>query len=170
MHIFHSLSNNRYNGRSIDSLKTSSPQRQSNESSFNFQHLLFSLISSSSCLSLLYRIPLTYILSFVFPLITCFTRQLLGKMWPIQLAFLLFMVYKIFQIAWHLYNNYFLTRSVQVISPAFSSTIFQINSGISDSLAKVSQVSAHYSKCSTLLVKFVGKSVLCLSKFALPWK
>jgi hypothetical protein len=65
---------------------------RSSASSFNFQYLLFSLRSSSSCLCLLPRLPVIYILSSNFPSITCFRRQFLRKKWPIQLAFLLFIV------------------------------------------------------------------------------
>ena len=57
---------------------------QSSAASFSFWYLLFSLISSSSCLRLLPRLPIPSI----FPSITCFRRQFLHKMRPIQLAFL----------------------------------------------------------------------------------
>ena len=46
--------------------------------------------SSSGCLSLLPRLPVPYFIPPppIFPSITCFRRQFLRKMWPIQLAFL----------------------------------------------------------------------------------
>jgi hypothetical protein len=69
---------------------------RSSASSFNFQCLLSSLRSSSSCLRLLPRLPVISILPSNFPSITCFRRQFLRKMWPIQLAFLLFIVLRIF--------------------------------------------------------------------------
>ena len=59
---------------------------RSSASSFNFQYHLLSLNSYCSCLRLLSRFP---VLS-IFPSLTCFRRQFLRKMWPIQLAFLLF--------------------------------------------------------------------------------
>ena len=51
-----------------------------------FQQVLVSLRSYSIRLLLLPRLPVT--LTSIFPSITCFRRQLLLKMWPIQLAFL----------------------------------------------------------------------------------
>ena len=57
-------------------------------SSFRFQYYIFSLWPFSSCLLLLPRILVTFIFPPIFPSITCFRRQFLLKMWPIQLAFL----------------------------------------------------------------------------------
>ena len=73
------------------------PQRirhalRASASSFNFQYPSFSFKSSSSCLRLLPYLAVTYILPSMFPSITCFIRQFLRKMWPIQLAFLLLYV------------------------------------------------------------------------------
>jgi len=45
----------------------------------------------------------------------CFRRQLLHKMWPIQLAFLLFTVCRIFLSSLTPFNTSFLTRSAQPI-------------------------------------------------------
>jgi hypothetical protein len=68
------------------------------------------MLTSSSFL------PVTYILRFGFPLITCFRRQFLRKTWPIQLAFLLFIVCRIFLSSLTLCNtSSFLTRPVQLI-------------------------------------------------------
>ena len=53
--------------------------------SFSFQYPLASLSSTSICLSLLPRLPVTYML-------TRFRRQFLRRMWAIQLVFLLFIV------------------------------------------------------------------------------
>jgi hypothetical protein len=64
--------------------------------SFNFQYPSFSLQSSSSCIRLLPRLPVTAILTSLVPSNTCFRRQFLCKMWPIQFAFLLFIVRRIF--------------------------------------------------------------------------
>jgi hypothetical protein len=56
---------------------------RSRASSFKWEYPLLSLRSSSSFLRLL----VTSISPFIFPSITCFRRQFLRKMWPIQLAF-----------------------------------------------------------------------------------
>ena len=55
--------------------------------SFNWQYSLLSLRSSSSFLRLLPRLLVTSICPFIFPSITCWRRQFLRRMWPIQLAF-----------------------------------------------------------------------------------
>ena len=61
--------------------------------SSKWEYPLLSLRSSSSFLRLLLRLFATSISPFIFPSITCFRRQFLRKMWPIQLAFpLLFRV------------------------------------------------------------------------------
>ena len=88
---------------------------RSSASSFNFQHLHFSLRSSSSCLHLLPGLT-----ALMFPSITYFRRQFLRKMCPIQLAFLLFIVCGIFLSSLTLCNtSSFLTRSVQLIFYSF---------------------------------------------------
>jgi len=72
-------------------------------------------MSSSSCLLLLPRLTATSILPSIFPSITCFRRQFLRKIWPIQLAFLLHIVCKIFISPWTpLTTSIFSTRSVQL--------------------------------------------------------
>jgi hypothetical protein len=51
---------------------------------------LFSFLKlSSSCLCLLLRLPVTSSFSYICSPITCFRRQFLSNMWPIQLAVLL---------------------------------------------------------------------------------
>ena len=60
---------------------------RSSASSFKWQYPLLSLRSSSSFLRLLPCLLVTSISPFIFPSITCFRRQFLRKMWPIQLAF-----------------------------------------------------------------------------------
>ena len=45
---------------------------------------------------------LSFPLSFIFPSVTCFRKQFLCKMWPIQLAFLLFVICTIFISSWTL--------------------------------------------------------------------
>jgi hypothetical protein len=69
---------------------------RSSTSSFNFQYPLASLRPSSSCLHLFPRLPVISILPSNFHSITCFRRQFLRKMWPIEIAFLLFIVCRIF--------------------------------------------------------------------------
>ena len=60
---------------------------RSRASSFKWQYPLLSLRSSSSFLRLLPRLLVISISPFIFSSITCFRRQFLRKMWPIQLAF-----------------------------------------------------------------------------------
>ena len=55
--------------------------------SFKWEYPLLSLRSSRSFLHLLPRLLVTSISHFIFPSITCFRRQFLRKMWPIQLGF-----------------------------------------------------------------------------------
>ena len=63
---------------------------------FNFQHPQVLLMPSGSCLYLLPRLPATSIFPSILPSITCFRRQFLRKMWPIQLVFLFLIVRRIF--------------------------------------------------------------------------
>ena len=60
---------------------------RSRASSFNWEYPLLSLRSSTSFLRLLPHLLVTSISPFIFPSITCFRKQFLRKMWPIQLAF-----------------------------------------------------------------------------------
>ena len=60
---------------------------RSSVSYFNFQYPLFSLRSSSSCLRFL-GLPVLSTYPYNFPSKTCYRRQFLCKMWPIQLVFL----------------------------------------------------------------------------------
>ena len=69
---------------------------RSRASSFKWESPLLSLRSSSSFLRLLPRLLVTSISPFVFASITCFRRQFLRKMWPIQLAFRFLISYRIF--------------------------------------------------------------------------
>ena len=93
---------------------------RSSPSSINFQYPLFSLRSSSSCLRLSLRLPFTPIIHYNFPSIIGFRRQFLRKMWPVQLAFLLFTVCGTFLSSLTLCNtSSFFTRSVQLIFNIF---------------------------------------------------
>jgi len=89
---------------------------RSTASSFKWEYPLLSLRSSSSFLRLLPRLLATSISPFIFPSITCFRRQFLCKMWPIQLAFHFLMSCRIFLCSLTLSNtSSFLTCSVQLI-------------------------------------------------------
>ena len=85
---------------------------RSRASSFKWAYPLLSLRSSSSFLRLL----ATSISPFIFRLITCFRRQFLRKMWPIQLAFRFLISCRIFLCSLTLSNtSSFLTWLVQLI-------------------------------------------------------
>jgi hypothetical protein len=89
---------------------------RSSASVFTFQYLFLSFISSSSCLRLLPRLLVTFIISSIFPSITRFRRQCLRNMWPIQLVFLIFIVCGMFFSYLSQCNtSSFLTRSAQMI-------------------------------------------------------
>jgi hypothetical protein len=96
--------------RSSASAKTSPHSERTSASAFNFRYLLVFLMSPTSYLRLLPRLPVT----FIFPSITCFRKHFLHKMWPIQLAFLLFIVCTIFP-SLTLCNTSFFTWRVQMI-------------------------------------------------------
>ena len=118
-----------------------------NASSFNFQYFLFSLKLSIKCLCLLLlRLRFTHIPSSILPLITCFRRRFLHKMWPIQLPFFLFIVCRILINLTVCYSSSFLTQSAQLI---FSiSTTFENFPGISGLLSKVSYLQ-HNTSCDS---------------------
>ena len=89
---------------------------RSRASSFKWQYPLLSLRSSSSFLRLLPRLLVTFISPFIYPSITCFRRQFLRKMWPIQLAYRFLISCRIFLCSLTLSNtSSFLTWSVQLI-------------------------------------------------------
>ena len=69
---------------------------RSRATSFQWGYPLLSLISSSSFLRLLPRLPVTSTPPFIFPSITCYRWQFIRKLWPIQLAFHLFVSCRIF--------------------------------------------------------------------------
>ena len=85
-------------------------------SSLKWEYPLLSLRSSSSFLRLLPPLLVTSISPFIFPSITCFRRQFLRKIWPIQLAFHFLISCRIFLCSLTLSNtSSFLTRLVQLI-------------------------------------------------------
>jgi len=79
----------------------------SSASSSNVHYPLVTVRSSSSCFPFLPRLPFASILPSIFPSLTCFRRQLLRKMWTIQLAFLLFTVCRTFLPSLTLRNTSF---------------------------------------------------------------
>jgi hypothetical protein len=85
---------------------------RSRASSFKWEYPLLSPRSSSNC----FRLLVTSIRPFIFPSITCFRRQFLLKMWPIQLAFPFLISCRIFLYSLTLSNtSSFLTWWVQLI-------------------------------------------------------
>ena len=76
----------------------------SRASSFKWEYPLLSLRSSSSFLHLP-RLLVTSLSPFIFPSITCFRRQFLPKMWPIQLAFRFLISCRIFLCSLTLSNT-----------------------------------------------------------------
>jgi hypothetical protein len=111
---------------------------RSTASSFDVQYLLFSIRSPSSCLRLLPHLPVFVIL----PSITCFRRQFLHKLRPIQLTFLLFFVYRTFLSPWLSEIHCSHDRS-NWSSPSFSSNTFQNFPGISNLRTEVSKYQHH---------------------------
>ena len=90
--------------------------------SFKWEYPLLSIRSSSNFLLLLPLLLATSISPFIFPSITCFKRQFLRKMCPIQLAFRFLISCRIFLCSLILSNSSsFLTWSVQLI---FSLTVY----------------------------------------------
>ena len=85
---------------------------QSRASSFKWEYSLLSLGSSISFLGLHLHLLETSISPFIFPLMTCFRRQFLHKMWPIQLAFHFLISCTIFLCSLTLSNTFFFTWSV----------------------------------------------------------
>jgi hypothetical protein len=89
---------------------------------FLFQFLLSSLFLKviRSCLRLLPPLPIMFVLPFIFPSITCLRRQFLREMWPVQLNFLLCILFRIFISVLTLhYSSLFLTRYVRPIFSTF---------------------------------------------------
>ena len=106
---------------------------------FSFQYPLFSFISSSSCPRILPRLPVPSTLPCISPSITWFRRQFLRKMWPIQSAFLLFIVCRIFLVLLDSMLILLFSHDRSNCSPSFSSTTFENFPGISDLLSEVSK-------------------------------
>ena len=82
--------------------------------SFKWEYPLLSLRSSSSFLRLLPRLLATSISPFIFPSITCFRRQFLRKMWPIQLAFLFLISCRIFLVFMKVKNFFWRFKNIWI--------------------------------------------------------
>ena len=102
--------------RSIDSSKANSPYSVIYSFLSQFPFSSFSLMQCSSCLRLLPRLSVPSIS----PSITCFRRQLLGKMWPI-LPFISRRMFFPPQLHVILHFSHDLSKWV---SPSFSTTTF----------------------------------------------
>jgi hypothetical protein len=73
------------------------------------------LSSYSRCLRLLLPVPVASVFPSIFRSVTCCRRQFLHNMWPIQLAFLPFVLCRILLSSFTLYNIYsFFTRWLQL--------------------------------------------------------
>ena len=95
----------------------------SSASCFNFQYPFVSLKPSSSCLRPFPYLPAPSIVRSNVPSITCFIRQFLCNMWPIQLTFHRFILRRMFVSTYTLRSKspFLLTRSAQELihsSPA----------------------------------------------------
>jgi hypothetical protein len=78
---------------------------RSRASSFKWEYHVLSPRSSSNCLRLLPRLLVTSIRPCIFPSITCFRRQFLRKICPIQLAFRFLISCRIFLCSLTLSNT-----------------------------------------------------------------
>jgi len=93
----HNLSYNRF----ITSSKVTLHRVWHSAPSLYLWYPVFSVRSSSSCVCLLPRLPIPSI----FRSVTCFRRQILCKVWPIQLAVLRFIVSGIFLSSLSVWNT-----------------------------------------------------------------
>ena len=137
---------------------------RSSTSSFDFQHPLISLRWSSSCLHLPPQLPITSNLPFIYPSTKCFRKQFLRKMWPIQLALLLFIVLRTFLISLTPSNtSSFFTRSFKKISILLQHHISRLSRYIWSIFLSVLGWSAYKAmpKCSTRLGSSLNLSAIC---------
>ena len=109
-------------GRSIASWEAVSTKVRCSASFLNFQYIIISSRSFSSCLCLLPRLSIPCL----FPSITCFRNKFLGKIWQLQLAFLHFLVCKKLLCSLTLCNiSSFSQDRPNLSSPSFSIITFQ---------------------------------------------
>ena len=141
---------------------------------FGFRYPLVSL-RSGGWLHLLPCLPGTSIIPSIFPSVTSFRRQFLRNMWPIQLTFVLFIVWVcriFFPPAVYVILEFPRDRS-SWSCPYSSSTTFQNFPGISDLLSEMSKFQYHttlFSRCSTLLVSSINLSPVYWLKGCSCWK
>ena len=102
----------------------------------NFHDSLVSLRSSNSCLHLLRRFPMTSIILYTFPSVTCFRRQFQLKLWPIRLSFLVFIACRILLSLTPYDTSQCFKWSVQLIFSSLSSTTSQNYPAISELFTK----------------------------------
>ena len=142
----------------IASSSVASPPASDSALSLKFHYLLFSIKSFSSCLR---RIPRLLVPS-IFPSITRFIWQFLRKMWPIHIAFRLFILCRFLES--HILYFSILSRDWTNCFPSLSSTKFRNFSGISHLLFEVSKFHHHKrlcSKCSTSLLSSFNLNPIC---------
>ena len=109
----------------------------------------FPLSSYCSLLRLLPPLPVTSVLPYIFPLRTYFRTQFLCKMWPLLLAFLCNILYRIFLSSLTLCNiSFFSQDRSNWTSPSFRSTTFLNFQSISDLFYEVSKFHHHAKLCS----------------------
>ena len=101
---------------SIGASKANSPQSEFQCLVFNSQYPHFFSRSFSSFLRLLPRRSVTSIHPSIFPSLTCFRRQFLRKMWPVNSTFILFITCRKWTSSLTLSDiSSFLSRSVQLV-------------------------------------------------------
>ena len=122
----------------------------------------FSLKSYSGCLCLLPCLLTTS----TSPPMTCFARQFLPKMWPMQLAFLRFIICRLLLSSWILFNiATFFTRSAQMIFYILLQQHIKSFQGIADlrfEFPKCHHQAKLHSKFSVLLISSWNCSLFCL--------
>jgi len=120
------------------------------------QYLFVSLRSPNKCVRLLPRLPFPS----VFPLITCFRRKFLRKKWQIHVAFLLFVVCRMFSPALLSLILHSLFHCRSDWSRYFSSATFQKFQGTSHLRSEESKFQHHTKLCikfshfTTFVLKF----------------
>ena len=119
---------------------------RANASSLNFQYPVVSLRPYSSCFRLLRRLSVPSVSLCIVPSVTCFKRQFLRKMWPIQLAFLLYGGYPTHPWLYVVLPHFSHDRP-NWSSPSFASATFQNFPGISHLLSEVSKFQHHTNLC-----------------------
>ena len=97
-------------------------------SAFSFQYLLLSWRWACSFLRLLPRLRIISMLPSIFPSLTCSRRQFLYKVWPTQLAFILFYLECSFRP--RLCHTSLFTGSAQLITAVIVIIKYLINVGI----------------------------------------